>query len=64
MKDSPVNVPRKLPSVTEESQMTSIEATLATKATLLTAHCLLENAAYGPRLGTTAQLLHCFARIP
>lgn len=54
MKDSPANVPRKqVPSIIEEFQNTSTEATLVMKATLLTAHCLLENAAYGPRLGTS-----------
>lgn len=64
IKDSPVNVPRnQLPTITEELKNTSIEAKLDIKIILLTAYCLLENAAYGPRLGTAAQRLHYFTRI-
>lgn len=63
IKDSPVHVPRKqLPTITEELKNTGIEAKLDIKTILHTAHCLLENAAYGPRLGITAQLLHYFMR--
>lgn len=43
--------------MTEEVKNTNMEANFDIKPILVTAYCLLENAAHGPRLGIAAQLI-------